>query len=150
MAFGTGHGTTISFAVQGLVAAIRSIDGFEWSGPSADISDNETPTHRRYLPPDLVAGQPWNVVYLFDTTLPLPKFASEFQEPPNQQDPVGIETIIVQHRLGLGEAVAANWTGPGWLVRFRGPDMASNQENVAGMGVMWDGLPAFTKATLPP
>jgi hypothetical protein len=144
MAFGTGHGITLTFSGQGIVVAIRQVDPMQWQGESPDFSHVLTKAYRFHTIPDLFEGAPWNVTYLFDTALDLPDLAYYH---PDQGDPPALETVTLTHKKGQGELTPATWAGIGWLESFAGPDLQSNQENLAGMGIRWQDFPTFTKAT---
>lgn len=66
MALQTGHGTTISGATTGQTANVVSIEPFEISRPSLDVSHLETTGYREKIPGDLADPGGFTVTVLYD------------------------------------------------------------------------------------
>jgi len=136
--YGTGHGTTLTFAQLGSYA-VRSITLQTESGPSPDIShlgsNSGAPGGARtYIPPDLTDVGPFTAEILFDSdhTTALPAIATS-------------DTITVTLPIRVsGNTTNATVSGTGWIVSQDWGNLQSNVEQLAPVQIQFSTRPTWS------
>lgn len=136
--YGTGHGSTLTFAQLGSYAA-RSMVLQTESGPAIDISHLLTNSgavggSRVYLEPDLTDLGPMSVEILFDSdhASGLPAFGTR-------------DTVTVTFPIRVsGNTTNATISGTGFVINQDWGTLQSNVEQLATVQIQWSARPTWT------
>lgn len=132
----TGHGATLTFGTSLWTGAIVSIDGFETTRETLDVTTLASVNFRQKLAGDLKDVQPFSVTCLWDAedTAPLP--------PMNRT----AETVTITYPLtnSVANITKAKYVGAAFVTLNGTPELATDQVMQGTFTVQFTGGPTFT------